>query len=220
MSRFSLRHALTLAALLLVAAMLALVTPALAGHTPDPSDTARPISAPQGMPTAPVPPTTLSFRLDPAKDRYNVGDVFTVTVQLDNVTDFFGGQLKMNFDASNFQVVDTDPGRPYVQVMPGTLLPPGSFVAPLDSSQVNNTTGKILFGGVRLSSGQTSGSGSLVLIPFRVTGSCGNMTFADPPIVVDLSNDASQALPVTSGSATRVSVGQCVFLPHLSVAGP
>lgn len=219
MSRFSLRHALFISGLLLVSALLVLVTPALAGHAPE-TTPARPIAAPQVMPTAPVPPATVHFAVDPIRCRYDVGDVFTVTVQLANLTGFYGGQLKMDFDATNFQVLDTDPVRPFVQVMPGSLLPPGSFVAPLDSNQVNNTTGKILFGGVRLASGPTDGTGSLVLIPFQVTGTAGSMNLTVPPVVIDLANDQSQPLPVTSDAPTTIPLGpgRCVYLPHLSVA--
>lgn len=222
MLRLPLPKALLAGALFLAVALLALVTPALAGRPSDPSSAGRAAAAPAAEPTASVPPATVHFTLDPVKTRYSLGDVVTATVQLDHVTTFFGGQLKMSFDPSRFQVLDSDPTRPYVQLLPGSLLPEGSFVAPLDNRQVNNTTGQIIFGGARLSAGETNGSGSLVLIPFKVTAPCGEMILAAPPADVQLSNAASQPLPTTPGAPADVNLGQCslIFLPHLQQSAP
>ncbi|MFN8473070.1 MAG: cohesin domain-containing protein [Anaerolineae bacterium] len=219
MLRFSLRQALLLSALLLVVAVLTVVTPALASRAPNPSETGRPVGVPQAEPTAAVPPATVYFTLDPLKDRYSVGDVVTATLQLDNLTDFFGGQLKMTFDPGSFQVIDSDPNRPYVQLMPGSLLPDGSLIAPLDNRQVDNKTGQIIFGAARPNQSQTSGSGSLVLIPFQVTATCGELILAAPPAKVDLSDLHAQALPTTPGAPADISLGRCsfVYLPHLAV---
>mgnify|MGYP000980429235 FL=1 len=76
-----------------------------------------------------MPPATVYFTLAPVKTRYRVGDVVTATVQIDNATSFFGGQLRMSFDPASFQVLDSDPSRPYVQLLPGSLLPEGYTVS-------------------------------------------------------------------------------------------
>ena len=129
----------------------------------------------------------------------------------------------MSFDPHSFQVLDTDPVRPKIQVMPGNLLPrDASFIEPAPDGQADNTTGQIHFAGTRTVGGAANGSGSLVLIPFQVTRGCGEMTLSVPPVTLVLANTTGESLPIIPGPSGEVilTARQCsfVYLPHLSVA--
>lgn len=126
-----------------------------------------------GPAAAQTNPPRASFDVTPVKDVYTVGDIITVTVRLENLTNFFGGQVTWSFDPGAFQVVDQNPMLPQVQVQPGDLFPSGSFFSSSDLGHANNSTGWYKFGGARPTGAAFSGSGSLVITTFRVVGICG-----------------------------------------------
>lgn len=210
--------------------ILTIVSLALVTLVSTPAEASRPDHGPAQATETPTPTPTLKpakarVSVDPVMGKYAVGDVLTVTVQLSELENFYGGELRWNFDPSAFEVLDADPVRANVQVKPGSLLPvPGSFIThPNPGGHADNIDGKILFGGVRLPAGPVDGSGSLVIITFRVKNECGNLPLPlnsnslfllSPP---SSANPDPQVIPFTVEANQRVN--SCLYLPSLLRGG-
>ncbi|MCW5848649.1 MAG: hypothetical protein KIT87_00935 [Anaerolineae bacterium] len=144
---------------------------------------------------------------------YRHGDRLTVAVELDSLTDFYGGALDLVYDPAVLQVVDMNPAQNGVQVQPGDLFPATAFFAPRDQV-VTRPDGKqvVRFAGVRREADPVSGQGVLVEVTFEVQG-CGATTLDLAQAHLDVSNPAGEALPVTLDGSVRLGGAFCLFLP-------
>lgn len=160
----------------------------------------------------------------PRKEVYAVGDVVTVTVQINNLEDFAGGDLKWPFDASSFQVIDANPDVDGVQVQAGSLFASDSAVA---LNAVDNSTGSLQFVAVRFGLQGYHGDGSLVTIRFRVVAGCGATQFElhpgedDDPSRLRLSNTVPSSIAYQEAIPFTIHTPACpnhLFLPLVSRA--
>ena len=153
-----------------------------------------------------------------AKSQYALGDTFTVAVELDGLTDFFGGSLDLRYDAARLEVVDQNRPMPGTQVKGGDLFPTGSFFAPRDQVIVGaDGQAVVRFAGTRLGTAPVSGSGALVEVTFRVVG-CGATSLDLAQSDLKLSDPAGQSLPVAASGSVDARSG-CVFLPLIRGGG-
>lgn len=158
----------------------------------------------------------------PAQFHYPVGQVLTVTVQLDNVSDFYGGELKWDFNKDAFQVIDMDDQRPGVQVRRGSIFPPSAILVPINSGQADNETGEILVGGTLISGTLPfSGSGSLFIINFIVTAWNADLPLVTTPETLSLSDGRGIFLPFETGPGYLIRASpNYLLLPYLSKRHP
>ncbi len=92
------------------------------------------------------------------------GSVFTVEVELDNVTGLVGAEVQISYDPTVLEVQDGDPNKAGLQVALGSFFKP-DFVA---QNLTDPEQGKIGFAAIQLSPNQpVSGSGILATITFR-----------------------------------------------------
>jgi len=152
------------------------------------------------------------------KDRYLLGDLVTVALNLDNLTDFYGGSLDLAYDPKTLEVVDMDSNLPGTQVKPGDLFPAGSVFAPRENVTLNRAGQPVVrFAGARLGADPTGGQGTLVEVTFRVIG-CGASSLDLSTADLKLSDRAGESLPV-EGSGSIDTRAACLFLPLVQVGG-
>jgi hypothetical protein len=81
--------------------------------------------------------------VEPKLAQVEAGEPVTCTIQLEDVSDLFGFQLRLYFDPHLLQVTDADP------LTAGTQIEPSDIFAGLNTSfsvnSVNNATGEILY---------------------------------------------------------------------------
>ena len=121
------RPVLLLGMLVLVATLL-LVVPAVA----------------EPAPLAATTEQVAAVQIAPSSTKANVGDVFTVTVQLSDVQRLYGFQYKLFFDPNILQVVDADAGQAGVQIKRSEAF--AGLTVGFESNTVYNATGLILHG--------------------------------------------------------------------------
>lgn len=101
--------------------------------------------------------------IQPAQQDAQIGDVFTVTVFIENITSLAGAEIHLAFDSNILEVVDGQPNQLGVQVADGSLL-----VADLVPANVaDNTLGSIDYAVLQLNRPSAEGSGILASIQFR-----------------------------------------------------
>ncbi|MFQ5855702.1 MAG: LysM peptidoglycan-binding domain-containing protein [Anaerolineae bacterium] len=127
------------------------------------------ISAASGVIAAPshqVNGTVVSVQ--PASQTISVGDTTTVDVQIENVSNLFGVDLRLSFDPSIVRVVDSNPLVPDDQVEPGAFLDISGGKGFIVQNSADNTAGKISYAATLLSpAAPVSGSGQLIRITFE-----------------------------------------------------
>lgn len=182
--------------------------------------------APSDGPLAPLIPasepttqTVASILHVPIKPVYDPGDLITVTVRIENLTDFYGGSLDWTFNANTFRVVDADPSRSGVQVTPGSIFVPGSFIAFPTGGQVDNVRGKISFAGTYINPMPAfNGDGTFVTITFQVKSTCGVSLLELTPDSLKMSDRDGPppiAFQTTGPLVLNARYGYCVYLPHV-----
>lgn len=104
-----------------------------------------------------------TLSLSPSSQSVNVGDTFTVTVNLDTQNvNIDGVDLRyLNYNPALLQIQDANPSVSGVQVAPGTLMP--STLA----NSVNSDLGRLIFSQVTLGGSKYKGSGVLATITFK-----------------------------------------------------
>lgn len=93
-----------------------------------------------------------------------VGQVEVIKIRIENVKDLYGAELHMKFDPSVVEVVDADPTKDGIQLMPGDF-PKPEFVA---LNRADNKVGTIDYALTQLNpTPPANGSGTVVSILFR-----------------------------------------------------
>ena len=183
---------------------------------------------PPALPAAPVaieasasqPTQTVASLLHaPIKPYYEPGDLITVTVRIENLSDFYGGSLDWKFDANAFRVVDADPLRAGVQVTAGSIFAPGSFIAYPTGGQADNVKGRISFAGTYINPMEPfNGDGTFVSITFQVKSACGSTLLELTPDTLKMS-DRDGPPPISFASTgplfLSAQYAYCAYLPHI-----
>ncbi len=117
----------------------------------------------------------LGLSIFPPAAQVSAGGAVTLDLRIDNVSDVYGAQVELGFDAALAQVVDADPR------VAGVQLSAGEFLAPVDvlSNRVDNAAGRIEFAAsLRGAAVGASGSGVLARIQFKgVSAGTGAISF-------------------------------------------
>ncbi len=132
----------------------------------------------------------------PAEASVAVGQTIEVTIQVENVTNLFGSELSVRFDANLLEVVDADPNKP------GTQIKAGGFLSP-DLEAVNEVANDVINYTVQQVSPHSpvSGNGVLARITFRAKASgSSNITLED----VFLSNQNGDGITTVLHSGVLV----------------
>ena len=127
----------------------------------------------------PTPPDAAVVRCDPTSVAGQVGDILTVDLYVEGVSDLYGVDLQLAFDTAIADVVDEDAGLPGVQILPlSGFLQPG-FVA---RKVADNAAGAIQYANTQLNPTlPATGSGSVARIRLLgQTAGAFNMTFTSP----------------------------------------
>jgi len=138
--------------------------------------------------------------VNPPSQSVNVNSTITVEVKVDTVTNLYGIDVRLTFDAAKLEAQDANTSLGGVQIEQGTFLNPAQgFMA---QNVADNTTGQVQYAFVLLSPAPAvSGSGVLAKITFKAKAAGNALITLNS---VTLSNDQAQAIQATlmSGSIT------------------
>ncbi|MFQ5593861.1 MAG: cohesin domain-containing protein [Anaerolineae bacterium] len=138
------------------------------------------------------------------------GGTISTTVQVLSAAGLYGAELHIEFNPAILQVVDADPDRPGVQVLPGALFTERDYFAA--ANQADNLTGTIDFAAALLNpEPPIDGGGDLITITWRGVAA-GSTTIHLAR--VDLSDQAGQLLPA------RLEDGSITVLPSTPTTTP
>lgn len=152
--------------------------------------------------------------VNPPSQSVNQDATVVVEIKIDSVTDLYGVDLRLTFDATKLEALDANTTLTGVQVEQGAFLNPAEgFMA---SNLADNTTGAVQYAFALLSPAPAvTGSGVLVRITFRAKAGGNALVTLNS---ATLSNN--QALPITStlanGSITIVPVVSPTAVPTAS----
>lgn len=140
-------------------------------------------------------------RCEPAVKEATVGELFTLDIYVENVTDLYAADVHLRFSNSHLEVVDASANEPGVQVAPlGVFLAPDYVVQ--NFVTVGATDSTVAYATTQLNTDHpnpVSGSGSLARITFR-------------PLVEDIAilTFTYQKLARRDGSQIAASTQSCV----------
>lgn len=149
--------------------------------------------------------------VNPPSQSANLNSTVSVEIKVDTVTNLYGVDLRLTFDAAKLEAQDANPSLTGVQIQQGNFLNPAQgFMA---QNVADNTTGQVHYAFVLLSPAPAvSGTGVLARITFRAKAPGNALITLNS---VTLSND--QAMPITatlmSGSITVLPSGAPTSTP-------
>lgn len=158
-------------------------------------------SAPDVM-AAPGQQGGTNVSIQPATQTIGIGETTTVEVQIQDVSDLFGVDLRLSFDPSVVKVVDSNPLAEGDQVEPAEFLDISEGQGFVVENTADNTAGTITYAATLLSPAEpVSGSGPLLRITFE------GLAEGDSAVILEsalLSNSDAQQIPTTTqdGSIT------------------
>ena len=132
-----------------------------------------------------------TVRVTPALVQLDAGGTVELGIEVVDVQGLYGFDFQLVFNPSVVEVVDADPARPGVQVLPGNFLETG-FVA---VNEVDNITGTLRFVMTQFNPSQPkSGTGTLIRLQLR--GLRGGASTPITPTFAELADRDGEALPV------------------------
>jgi hypothetical protein len=153
-------------------------------------------------------PTGTQVTIQPASNTYKVGDTFTVEVWVEEVTDLYGADIRLQFNPAAFQVVDANPSQPGVQItVLSDLLKPGFVI----HHEADNQAGTIWYANSQVNPASPA-SGSGALFSFGMSANF-NGTFPLTVTSQQLSDQSANPIPATALGATYILTGYNTFLP-------
>lgn len=122
-----------------------------------------------------APSANAIVRPDPLKASVAVGQIITINLYVQDVTDLYGADVRLSFDPELLQVVDDAPGTPGVQITPlSSFLKPDFVVRKkacngVDPSDPDCTgSGLVWYAATQVNPSQpASGSGPLAAVRFK-----------------------------------------------------
>jgi len=158
---------------------------------------------------------TAVVRPDPASVEVAAGETWVVAFLLENATDVYGIDVRASFDPAVLEIVDADPARPGVQMMPGDF-PQPDFIA---INAADNAAGSLRYVVTQVNP-RTPASGRGTLFSFSVRGK----SSGESPLRVDLvemANRSGELLPVSAqNGAVRVTGPTATLAPTPIVLRP
>jgi hypothetical protein len=145
---------------------------------------------------------------DPARLEVGAGQVETLQILLMNADKVYGIDLQAAYDPAVVDVVDADPSKTGIQLLPGTFPKPDYVVR----NQADNKTGSLTYVVTQLNPTTPSSGGGLilsVLLRGKVIGSRGQLTFT----AVVLADRSGAKQPVRTQAAELVVVAPKALTP-------
>jgi len=170
------------------------------------------------LPLSPALADSTSVLVNPPSQSVDLNQSVTVEIKVDSVTNLYGVDIRLTFDATKLEAQDAD-GNPAngVQIAPGDFLDPAQgFLA---QNTVDNTTGQVQYVFALMAPAPAvSGSGVLARITFtaKAEGQA-SISFTS----VTLSNDQAQPITATlvDGSITVLPAGGPTSTPSPTPSG-
>jgi hypothetical protein len=132
------------------------------------------------------------LRIVPQTLKIRVGEVATVDLTVEQVSDLFGAQVHLTFDPAVLEVVDADTSEEGIQIEPGTL-PTPDFVV---QNVANNQAGTIDYALTQLKPSEPrSGDGLLARVTFRGKKAASTQILLEQFMLADVEGKAIEALP-------------------------
>lgn len=153
-------------------------------------------AAPAQQATAQPAASGATLTLAADKPTLNKGEQAKVEVKVNNVKDLFGADVRLQFDPSRLEVVDSNPGVPGTQIEVGKFLDPSSGKGFVAQNSADNGAGRISYAVTLLSPAQPAqGSGTLAIITFNAKES-GPVNVGFQSTI--LTTPQNETIPVTS----------------------
>ncbi|MFQ6058430.1 MAG: cohesin domain-containing protein [Anaerolineae bacterium] len=163
--------------------------PPTATHTPSPTTTPSPtatLPGPRHEIYLPLILNSLRTRVfvSPSSQEIEVGQMATVDIRIERVTDLYGVDMHLRFDPTVLEVQDAAPLQPGVQIQPGTFPDPGwGFVL---TNTADNDTGEISYIMTLIHpSPAANGSGVAARVTFKGVGSGASAIAFDSLVLSD-----------------------------------
>ena len=166
------------------------------------------LQVPAAQATPRLAPDAAVVRCEPASAAGQVGDILTVDLYVEGVSDLYGVDLQLAFDTAIADVVDEDAGLPGVQILPlSGFLQPG-FVA---SKAADNAAGAIQYANTQVNPTlPASGSGSVARVRLRgLAAGTFNMAFTAHDLATRdgvLISNTAQGCTIIFGVPTAVAL--------------
>jgi LysM repeat protein len=149
--------------------------------------------------------------VNPPSQSVNVNATTTVEIKVDTVTNLYGVDVRLTFDAAKLEAQDANASLAGVQIEQGTFLNPAQgFMA---QNVADNTTGQVQYAFVMLTPAPAvSGTGVLAKITFKAKAAGNALITLN---TVTLSNDAAMPITATlmSGSITVLPASSPTAVP-------
>jgi LysM repeat protein len=158
-----------------------------------------------------------SVVLIPSATSVAVGGTVSLDINIQNVTDLYGAEVRLSFDATKLQVQDALAFQSGIQLQPGTFPNPADGFVAVNSA--DNSAGTIIYAITLLAPATpVSGSGTLARITFAATAPG---TAAVSFTSVSLLNNVTQPIPATTaGSTITVTGAAATATPTPTVCPP
>ncbi len=171
------------------------------------------------LPTSAVIAQTTIVLVNPPSQSVQVGQTATVEIKVDTVTNLYGVDIRLTFDAAKLEAQDADGNSANgVQIEPGSFLNPAEgFLA---QNLADNATGQVQYVFALMAPATPkSGTGVLAKITFRAKAQGNAVISLDS---VTLSNEQAQPIPATlmNGSITVLPAGAPTATPTRTPTGP
>ncbi len=195
----------------------ATAAPAPTGGAAQPTAGAQPTTAPAQPTAAPKAAATqapaaqpgaatagASVVLDPATASIAVGGTTQIAVKVSGVTNLYGADVRLAFDAAKVEVVDDDAAQAGVQMKQGDCFPAGSQTA---RNQADNGAGTITFASSRVSPA-TPVTGACTIITVTLRGKAAGSSQVNFSRTPQLADNAGQPINSSATGATITVGGQ------------
>jgi hypothetical protein len=131
-------------------------------------------------------------RLVPQTLKIRVGEVATLDLTVEQVSELFGAQVHLTFDPAVLEVVDADASEEGIQVEPGTLPTPDFVVQNI----ADNQAGTVDYALTQLKPSEPrSGDGLLARVTFRGKKAASTQVLLEQFMLADVEGRAIEALP-------------------------
>jgi len=149
------------------------------------------------------------LRVAPTDTEAVLGEVFTVTLELEGVMDLWGADAELHFDPLVLQVVDADAVTPGVQIVDGTF--PDPAFGRVVRKEADNEAGEVVYAITLLGDATPEeGAGTLCSIAFRAVASGSSLLSIES---AQLSDKQVEPIEVTTDDGSVTVMSYKIYLP-------
>jgi len=154
--------------------------------------------------------------VSPAESQGWVGQLLTVELKLEDVSNLYGADVQLSFDPNILEVVDAVPGKAGVQIVPGTFLDPAQ--GEVAQNVADNAAGTVRYAlTLKSPAPPVNGNGTVCAIAFRAKA-LGVSSLRI--IAAELADPGASPIPVVwDDGSVRVSPQPMLCLPLIFKSG-